>query len=73
MELKEYLSKRQKIVDQFIHDYLATQKGVCTSRLLESMAYSLTAGGKRVRPILAIAGYVFNEYRKKSKNKSLTT
>lgn len=59
MNLKGYLKERQKKVEGFIRDYLDRQKENpgCPSRLHEAMAYSLTAGGKRVRPILAISGY----------------
>ena len=59
MNLKDYLKERQKRVEGFIEDYLEGQRKNknCPSRLHEAMAYSLTAGGKRIRPILAIAGY----------------
>ena len=60
MNLKDYLRERQKRVEGFINDYLGRQKedADCPpAGLHEAMAYSLTAGGKRVRPILAIAGY----------------
>lgn len=59
MNLKDYLTERQKRVEGFIQDYLGRQREDvdCPARLHEAMAYSLTAGGKRVRPILAIAGY----------------
>lgn len=55
MELKAYLKQGRGRVDQALNAYLAADEdggGV----LVESMRYSLFAGGKRVRPILCLAG-----------------
>src|SRR4030067_2436970 len=59
MELKTYLPKKQEVVDRFIKNYLAAKKvnSSCPKKLYKAMGYSLMAGGKRLRPILAIASY----------------
>ncbi|RMD58492.1 MAG: polyprenyl synthetase family protein, partial [Nitrospirae bacterium] len=46
-------------VDDFIKSHLSyrRERGVCPEILCEAMSYSLTAGGKRLRPILSIAAY----------------
>jgi Geranylgeranyl pyrophosphate synthase len=53
-DLKSYLDERRKRVDQALADFIppTTQ---WPERLHESMRYSLCAGGKRLRPILAFA------------------
>src|SRR4030067_1224929 len=59
MELKTYLPKKQEVVDRFIKNYLAAKKvnSSCPKKLYKAMGYSLMAGGKRLRPILALASY----------------
>ena len=54
MNLKTYLTARQKLVDRALDRYLpkATTK---PSTLHKAMRYSLFAGGKRLRPILCLA------------------
>ena len=54
MNIKDYLEQKRNDVDRFLD---AVMPGVATppTTLHESMRYSLMAGGKRVRPILAIA------------------
>jgi geranylgeranyl diphosphate synthase type II len=59
MNINLYLKRRRKLVDSFLRKYAASrkkQKG-CPGRLHEAMAYSLMAGGKRIRPIFSIASY----------------
>ncbi|RUM61502.1 MAG: polyprenyl synthetase family protein [Persephonella sp.] len=51
MDLKEYLNKQKKLVDKYIDQYLPV--GV-PKKLFDAMAYSVKAGGKRLRPILVI-------------------
>lgn len=51
----DYLSNRANLVNQYITHFLP-QKNV-PKELKEAMEYSLLAGGKRVRPILAMAAY----------------
>jgi len=55
MDLKKYLKEKKEAVDSFFRDYFREQRRPAV--LQESMLYSLFAGGKRVRPILAIAAY----------------
>lgn len=57
MEFKETIKKYQEIVNNELNKYIITKD--CPEKLLnESMAYSLMAGGKRLRPILAIQTYL---------------
>jgi geranylgeranyl diphosphate synthase type II len=55
MDLKEYLKEKKGHVDAFFHAYFR-EKGR-PAVLQEAMLYSLFAGGKRIRPILALASY----------------
>ncbi len=54
LDLKEYLKEKKRLVDEFLDDYLP-KADIHPKILHEAMRYSLFAGGKRVRPILAIA------------------
>lgn len=55
MDIKKYLDKKKALVDSFFRVYFRKQ---CRPAMLqEAMLYSLYAGGKRMRPILAIASY----------------
>ncbi len=53
-ELKTYLEQKRGRVEQALADHLAAYTDA-PETLREAMAYSLLAGGKRLRPILAIA------------------
>ncbi len=57
MDLHSYLKKKKVFVDTFLKKYLSSNNAgsSCPRPLHRSMAYSLMAGGKRLRPILAIA------------------
>ncbi len=55
MNIKDYLEQKQVAVDRFLEE-VAPPVATPPTTLHESMRYSLMAGGKRVRPILAIAG-----------------
>jgi geranylgeranyl diphosphate synthase type II len=59
MDLNLYLKEKRKSVDDFLKKYIASKKKQkdCPEQLSEAMGYSLMAGGKRVRPILALASY----------------
>lgn len=61
MYFKEQLNEYQDIVNTELEKYVKKEK--CPEKTLnESMEYSLMAGGKRLRPILAIATYkLFDE------------
>jgi geranylgeranyl diphosphate synthase, type II len=54
-DLKSYLAGKKALVDASLHGYLPESEGL-TSDLSAAMRYSLFAGGKRLRPILCIAG-----------------
>ena len=49
MDFNKYYEDRQKLVNTFLEKRLE-KKGI--SRVDEAMAYSLLAGGKRIRPII---------------------
>jgi geranylgeranyl diphosphate synthase type II len=55
MDIKTYLKDKQTLVDSFFREYYRKQHH--PDVLQEAMLYSLFAGGKRVRPILALASY----------------
>jgi geranylgeranyl diphosphate synthase type II len=55
MNIKGYISDKKNLVDSFLRDYF--RESFKPSILHEAMTYSLFAGGKRIRPILAIASY----------------
>lgn len=54
MNIREYLEQKREAVDRFLESVIPNAKTQPTT-LHESIRYSLFAGGKRVRPILAIA------------------
>jgi geranylgeranyl diphosphate synthase type II len=54
MDIKSYLAKKKDIVDKALEKAVPRATAFPTS-VHEAMRYSLFAGGKRVRPILAIA------------------
>ena len=52
--LKDYIQKRKEIVDSNMDVFLPKPQGP-SGKVVEAMRYSLSAGGKRVRPILMMA------------------
>jgi geranylgeranyl diphosphate synthase, type II len=54
MNIEIYLEEKRKIVDEYLDKYLPKEKEYPTI-LHEAMRYSVFSGGKRFRPILAIA------------------
>lgn len=54
MNIKDYLEQKRNDVDRFLDSVIPSATTAPTT-LHESIRYSLMAGGKRVRPILAIA------------------
>lgn len=54
-DLKTYLAEKKKTVEAALQGYFPEPEGL-TSDLVKAMRYSLFAGGKRLRPILCIAG-----------------
>jgi geranylgeranyl diphosphate synthase type II len=55
MDIKAYLKEKKELIDSFLQSYLDTS--LVPSVLNSAMGYSLLAGGKRIRPILALASY----------------
>uniref|UniRef100_A0A7C3SK21 Polyprenyl synthetase family protein n=1 Tax=Desulfobacca acetoxidans TaxID=60893 RepID=A0A7C3SK21_9BACT len=55
MDLKAYLEDRRGLVNRALEGYLPPGRGPAP-RVVEAMRYSLFAGGKRLRPILCLAG-----------------
>lgn len=54
-ELNRYLKEKKACVDNALQQYIPSAEGPA-SRLIEAMQYSLFSDGKRLRPILCIAG-----------------
>jgi len=55
MDIKAYLNEKRELVDSYLKSYFSAP---CNPPdLHDAMAYSLFAGGKRIRPILALASY----------------
>ena len=55
MELKRYLKERKEFIDKIILDFLP-EEPLYGKTLYEAVKYSLSVGGKRLRPILCFAG-----------------
>ncbi|RKQ60414.1 geranylgeranyl diphosphate synthase type II [Thermovibrio guaymasensis] len=55
MELKKYLKERKELIDREILKYLPPEPPY-GKKLYQAVKYSLTVGGKRLRPILCLAG-----------------
>jgi geranylgeranyl diphosphate synthase type II len=55
MDIKTYLKEKKGLVDSFLESYFSTP--IKPWNLNDSMVYSLSAGGKRIRPILCIAAH----------------
>jgi geranylgeranyl diphosphate synthase type II len=55
MNLKAYVTSRQKRIDRALDHYLP-RDNVKPATIHKAMRYSLFAGGKRLRPILCLAG-----------------
>ena len=55
MDPKAYLNERRAIVEEALQGILPVPEGPAAD-IVGAMGYSLFAGGKRLRPILCIAG-----------------
>lgn len=55
LNITAYIKEKQQLIEQEINKHL--QKLSIPMQLKESMIYSFTAGGKRIRPILLMASY----------------
>jgi geranylgeranyl diphosphate synthase type II len=56
MNFEEYLQRKRKLIDQALDEYLPDENKE-PKNLHKAMRYSVFAGGKRLRPILAIASF----------------
>ncbi len=55
MDIKGYLKQKKALIDAFLESYLSSP---FPPRMLhDAMVYSLSAGGKRIRPVLCLASY----------------
>jgi geranylgeranyl diphosphate synthase type II len=54
-DIKTYLKEKKELIDSYLKSYFDTPS--FPSILHKAMRYSLFAGGKRIRPILALASY----------------
>lgn len=54
MDIKQYLKEKKTLIDLSLERYLSEKRNYPDS-LFKSMHYSVMAGGKRIRPVLAIA------------------
>jgi geranylgeranyl diphosphate synthase type II len=52
-EFKEMLEERTKEVEKIVYSYMPEEKGI-QKTVMEAMNYSVTAGGKRLRPMLLL-------------------
>jgi Polyprenyl synthetase len=55
-DLKSYFAEKLPLVEQALSESVISKEPE-TDKIVESMMYSLMAGGKRIRPILCIASY----------------
>jgi len=55
MDLKAYLNEKRRIVDEALKGFFPQSEGPAAD-VIKAMHYSLFAGGKRLRPILCMAG-----------------
>ncbi|MCG1022785.1 polyprenyl synthetase family protein [Sutcliffiella horikoshii] len=53
MDLQTFMKERKKLVEEALFSYVNTVEA--PQALLDSMSYSLKAGGKRLRPLLVLA------------------
>ena len=53
MEFKQTLKQRANQVESLLKEYMPYEEGY-QKTIMESMNYSLSAGGKRLRPILTM-------------------
>ncbi len=55
IKIEQYLDERKTLVDKALKEFMPKPSGLA-SDVIKSMNYSVFAGGKRIRPILCIAG-----------------
>lgn len=57
LDVQSYLGEKSALVNSFLAGYMAKLESLAPRPLHDSMKYSLLSGGKRLRPVLAIASY----------------
>jgi geranylgeranyl diphosphate synthase type II len=58
MDIKEYLKEKGELINPFLKSYFEKPLSASVPPVIrEAMSYSILAGGKRLRPILALASY----------------
>jgi len=57
LDVQSYLREKGDLVNFFLAGYMAKLDSLAPSPLHDSMKYSLLSGGKRLRPVLAMASY----------------
>ncbi len=55
MDITKYMKEKKVLIDLFIERYFS--RTIVPEALYKSITYSLSAGGKRIRPILCLASY----------------
>ncbi|MCL4492710.1 MAG: polyprenyl synthetase family protein [Nitrospirae bacterium] len=55
MDIKTYLKEKRELIDDFLEKYFDSP--LKPDVLKNSIVYSLSAGGKRIRPVLCLAAY----------------
>jgi geranylgeranyl diphosphate synthase type II len=55
MDIKNYLKDKKSLIDSFLNSYF--ESGLKPLTLNDSIVYSLSAGGKRIRPVLCLMSY----------------
>ncbi|MBU1006003.1 MAG: polyprenyl synthetase family protein [Candidatus Omnitrophica bacterium] len=56
MDIREYIDKKKKIIDKALDQYLPSVK-TKPAVIHKAMRYSMFPGGKRIRPVLTLAGF----------------
>ncbi len=55
MDIRAYLEERRSLINEYLKSYFSVPSQ--PEKLSESIRYSLLSGGKRIRPVLAMASY----------------
>lgn len=55
MDIARYMKEKKVLIDSFMERYFS--RTIVPDALYKSITYSLSAGGKRIRPILCLASY----------------
>lgn len=56
-EIADYMDSLKSVIDDALFEMLQTMREDVPTRLYEALVYSLTAGGKRLRPILLVSSF----------------